>query len=294
MFQLEGYTDMYNMDSATLSKKTEIISRRKLPGEVLTTGKRTYEFIFVPNCGFLNSNMPLLSNCELRLSFDRATAEVALVQNTGTVTTDLTSKVIAIKDCYAVTEYVSSEKLRDHFSRIESRPIKYQFDECDVTLKSIPERMTNLRLDNIRGGNSPTCIFIGLIKTTALTGSFAESSVGFHRNKVESINITLNGRTVNGYPIQVSESPVNVMYNFFDVTNRFMNPLAGECPSYSTFKCNWLYAHKFEAESTSQGWLGVHLTLTEAFTEPYTLVIWSSYNSAITIDKFHQVEKVFL
>ena len=295
MFQLEGYQDMYNIDADQLTKFSTITAKRKNQG-VLEGGKRTYDFIFVPNSGFLNSNLPLLNDCELKLSFDRVNAEISLLKPISTVVTDdLKGSPIKIKDCYAITEYISSEYYRNFFSRIDTQPIQYKFDECDITLKALPLNVTEIRLDNIRGGNNPECIFLAIASTSAINGDFEKSSVGFHHNDVETVSITLNGRTVNGYPIDIkNESPVNVMQKFFDVTNRFMNPLTGECPTFSSFKSNWIYAHKFEAEATSQGWLGVHLKLSSALTTSHTLVIWSVNSSAITIDKFHQIEKILL
>ena len=286
---------MYNMDAATLGTSAATVKNRKDQG-LLSGGKRIYEFIFVPNCGFLNNNLPLLNNCELKLSFDRVNAEASFIKPTSnTAVSAFGGSPIVIKDCYAVTEYVSSETLRNIFSTIDSEPIQYLFDECDVTLKSLPLNETEIRLDNIRGGNSPRSLFLGIIPTSALNGSFAKSSVGFHQCGVEDISITLNGKTVNGYPLDITNnSPVNVMQRFFDVTNRFMNPLAGDCPKFHEFKSNWIYAHQFEAEATSQGWLGVYLKLSWTYSEPHTLVIWSVNSSVITIDKFHQIEKVIL
>jgi len=58
------------MDAAQLNTKLKMIEGRKQQG-ILTGKMRTYEFIFIPCAGFLNSNMPLLNNTELKLSFDR-------------------------------------------------------------------------------------------------------------------------------------------------------------------------------------------------------------------------------
>lgn len=302
MFQLEGYHDFYNFDSKQLFESTKLISHRKLNG-ILSGTKRIYEFMFIPNCGFLNSNMPLLNNCELKLSFDRVNADVSLLKGPvdpkAAISTDtvdsLAGKPIKIIDCYAITEYISSEYHRNYFDRIDTQPIQYQFEECDITLTTLPINQTDIRLDNIRGGNSPTCLFLGIIPTNALNGDLSKSSVAFRHNNVKTVNITLNGKTVNGYPLEITNnSPVTVIQKHFDVTNRFMNPLASQCQTFSEFKSNWIYSHRFEAETTSQGWLGVHLELSEVFTIPYTLVIWSINTSAITIDKFHQIEKVLL
>ena len=294
LFQLEGYYDLYNMDADRVKSTTVLAKNRQNRGKE-KDGKRVYDFIFVPNCGFLNSNLPLLNNCELKLSFDRVPSDVAILENDQTPTNKIDGKPIKIHDCYAITEYVSSDYYRNYFSRIDTNPIKYKFEECDVTLKNLPLNETDIRLDNIRGGNSPNFIFLGIIETDALNGDMSKSSVNFQHHNVDFINITFNGRTVNGYPLEISNgSPILPLQKFLDVTNRFMNPLSSECLSMSSFVHNWIYAHQFEAESSSEGWLGVRIKLSEALSTSHTLVIWSVYSTAITIDKFHQIEKLIL
>ena len=289
MFQCEGYHDLFNLDYERLGKFTTVVSNRRHQG-FETGGARLYDFIFIPNNGFLNSNLPLLNNCEVKLSFDRCSANVGFLAASSV--TDAIKDVLKITDCYAITEYISSDKLRNYFGKIDSGPIRYKFEECEITLKNIPLNEDQIRLDNIKGGNNPLCLFAGLIKSSALTGDQLLSATGFRRQNVESINITLNGNSVNGYPIQINnESPVLPMRLFNDVTNRYMNPLAGDCVDISRFRSNWLYAHSFEAEATSQGWIGVSLKLEQPFSEPYTLVIWTIAKSSIEIDKFHQIEK---
>ena len=295
MFQLEGYYDVNNLStSAALKLYPTVAKNRQVYGKQ-SNGKRRYEFIFVPNCGFLNSNAPLLNDCELKLSFDRVSSDMALFETDVAVTTKIDGKPITINDCYAITEYISSDYYRDYFSKIDTTPIKYNFEECDITLKNLPLNEIDIRLDNIRGGNSPSSIFLGIIDTEALSGNMKKSCVGFRQNGVEFINITFNGRTVNGYPLEITNnSPVLPLQKFLDTTNRFMNPLAGDCINLHTFKNNWIYAHQFEAETSSQGWLGVQLKLSSALATSHTLVIWSVYSTALTIDKFHQIEKAIL
>ena len=292
MFQVEGYHDIYNFDYDKLNLHSKTIDNRKQQGK-LANDNRIYDFIFIPNNGFLNSNLPLLNNCEVKLSFDRCPANTAFLGSSTVI--DEIKNVIAIKDCYAITEYVSSDSLRNHFAKIDSGPVRYKFEECEVTLKNIPLNETQIRLDNIKGGNNPLCLFAGIIKTSAINGDQALSATGFRVCGVQRINITLNGNSVNGYPLEISnESPVLPMRLFNDVTNRYMNPLAGDCVDINRFKSNWLYAHSFEAEVTSQGWIGMSLNLEDAFVEPHTLIIWTVSKSSIEIDKFHQIEKLVL
>ena len=77
------------------------------------------------------------------------------------------------------------------------------------------------------------------------------------------------------------------LQKFYDSTKRYMNLTANGL----TFQSNWVYSHRFEGEQTSQGWLGIHLVVSEHFTTSYTLIVWSIQTCVLTIDKFHQIEK---
>jgi len=295
-FAIEGYSDVYNFNSTELKSQTTVVPRRKLPGKLdSSSGKRIYEFIFIPNDGFLNSNLPLMKNCDLKLSFDRINAEVSMIKTKdATPSTDCVGSPLVIKDCIAITEYITSETIEQYFMKIDYDPIPYYYEECDITLKNLPLEETNIRLDNIRGGNTPTCIFAGIIRTSSLTGDIDKSSTEFLSNNVTEINITLNGNSVNGYPMEMRHgSGVYPFQRFMDVTSRYMNPLCGETLKLAQFDSNWIYAHKFE-EPNSQGWLGINIKLDTAFDKPYTLVIWTINDCALTIDKFLQIEKVKL
>ena len=82
--------------------------------------------MFVPNDGFLNSNKPLLNDCEVMLSFDRAAMDAAFIK-VAEVTPDQKGKVLEISNCFALTEYISSESLRRQFSKIDSNPLTYTY-----------------------------------------------------------------------------------------------------------------------------------------------------------------------
>ena len=78
-----GYFDLFNVGSDALtneqSKKLVRDSRISLVDSSLTGGT-TYECAYSPGIGFLNSSKPLLPGCEIKLSFDRAKAELALIK----------------------------------------------------------------------------------------------------------------------------------------------------------------------------------------------------------------------
>ena len=294
IFAGEGYHDLYNFSASEVKAQASLLAKRKLQGKANGTN-RVYDFIFIPNSGFLNSNLPLMSNCELKLSFDRIDANVAMLEYGSDIKTDCSGSPLAIRDCVAIAEYISSDELQRYFMQIDHHPIPYYYEDCDVTLKNLPLSETNIRLDNIKGGNTPMCLFAAIIPSSALNGSLTESSTAFNCNHVTDINITLNGNSVNGYPMDIKDqSPIFPYHRFMDVTGRYMNPICGEGLKLAHFMHNWIYAHKFEAEASSQGWLGINIKLSTAFTTAHTLVIWCINDCAITIDKFHQIEKLNL
>ena len=298
-FNIEGYFDHFNSDSIELgvaasspdSGPGKVVKHRKFASSTSGTIER-HEFAICPNIGFLASSDLLMKDCELKLTFDRASVKNALIEY-GTVTNACTE--IEIKDCVAITEYVSSPSLRDYFEKIDVSPIVYEYDDCDVLLKSIPNNVTTVRFDNLRGGNVPDYIFAAVVPQSALNGDFTKSSTYFKRHGVTEVNFTLNGNSVNGYPLSINNGcQIYPMQKFFDVTNRLYNVQCGESLDSTAFSYNFLWAHKFEGEITGQGWIGVDLKLDNEYDESMTLVVWIINSTAITLDKFHQIERLQL
>ena len=296
VFAIEGYHDLYNFnqDQLNLAGSSNVISKRRSQGH-LVGEKRIYEFVFIPNSGFLNSNLPLMTNCELKLSFDRLNADHSMVQLTDKLSAPTDGKPLVIKDCVAIAEYIRSDELDNYFMKIDTTPITYNYEECDVTLRSLPLNEVNIRVDNIKGGLTPCCIFAGIIPSDNLAGNMKTSSTAFTHRGVTDFNITLNGNSVNGYPIDIkNELGIYPLQRFLDATSRYMNPVCGDSMRLLHFSYNWIYAHTFEAEVSEEGWLGIDIKLSAGYTTSHTLVIWCINDAAITIDKFHQIEKVNL
>lgn len=284
----EGYTDLYNADwSDGIDSKSQKDAR--LFYATTANNTHTFDFCIVPLVGFLGNNDPLPKDCEVKLSFDRTPSSVALISDAKQ---DIT---LEIQNCYAVTEYISSPDLRSYFDGIDNAPIKYNFEDCEVYCKSIPQGETNIRFDNLRGGNVPSHMFIGLIETAALNGDFTKSATKFGPHHVSSMNISLNGNSVNGYPIKVEkERPTIPLTKFIDCTEQLYITSGGQQISSTEFMFNWLWSHCFEAEESSRGWIGVDFKVDTAFSTPMTMVVWVICPSSISIDKFHQIEKLHL
>ena len=291
-FGFEGYFDVFNIDKVTLNASRDILANRKALqlDDADDEALGIYEFIFVPNSGFLSSPDLLVNNCEIKIMFDRAKALNSLIQLSGAETID---DVLTIFDCEAYTEYVSSPKLRTEFSSITTRPIIYEYDEVEVIIKNISSTETNPRFPNLRGGKLPSYMFVGLLPQKCLEGDIERSSTFFRSQKVKHMDITLNGSSVSGFPMKISQgSSILPYFKFLDTTGRLFDIDTGSTISAAEFEYNYLWSYKFEAEDSTTGWTGVSFEMDDKVPEEMLLVCWFVYSCAISIDKYNQVERL--
>ena len=290
----EGYYDAYNTGKTSLTdvKARNIVEfRRSGIDSVQEEGKTYYyyEFSFQPNIGILADSDPLMTDCELVLDFGRAKPETSVIKIAAG--DSLTS--IELLHCHAVTEYVSSPALRSYFQTIDQNPIVYNYDNIDVYANQLPLNDTVVRFHNIKGGNMPSYVFAGIIPTSAISGDEERSSTGFEWNNVKEFNFTLNGVSCNGFPINLRhKGSVVPLQQFHDVCGRLLNTEAGSGLTLTKFETNYIWAHRFEAERTAYGTIGIDLKLEQLLDYNATLIVWIVSPQSLSIDKFHQIEQL--
>ena len=293
-FYCEGYIDNYNCDSADFSAEggSAVVLNRQW-GRNKDQNLISYEFILIPSHGFLASPDLLVKNCEIKLSFDRAPSDVALLTHKEIAIE--AGKSLEIKDCYAMVDYVSSPDMRAQYDHIDQSPFVYHYDDIDIIIKNIPENQLDVRFDNLRGGQIPDYLFVGVIHKSSLNGDKLTSSTGFRHSNVTEMNISYNGNSVNGYPMNISKkSVIYPLQKFLDVTGSLYNQACRKTLTGPEFEYNFLWSHKFEAEMADQGWIGINLTFDEIPSQNMALVVFSVYQSAFTIDKYRHCEKINL
>jgi hypothetical protein len=280
-FYPAGYFDIYNVDSTSLTE-TENLNRIKLSRKSLCKTGQTnvfYDLLFKPPSGLLNSKKPLIPKTEMIISFDRAPSELALINEVEKTESTLDGKAIELKNVFMRASYYSSPYLRNYFDKINSQEISYKYDECQVLQKSLPTGLNNIRLANLIGGNTPKYLFAGIIESASLSGDIDKCSTAFKHHGVTEFDLTLDGYSVNGFPItSEDESPLNVYDQFLRTTNRKFDNLCGAQIEPEDFQLfHYIYAHKFCGETSETGWIGVNLKLEKAYTQNYTLGILIIY-----------------
>jgi hypothetical protein len=278
-FHTAGYFDDYNIDSDQFDGESGAIRLASIEDsrQSYTKSKSdttvVYDLLFKPPSGILNSKLPLLPKTEMILSFDRAPSELALINKSSSQATTLDGKSIGLKSVFLRASYYSSPYLRNYFDTILTKEISYNYDECQVFHKNLPLGVNVIRLSNLIGGNTPKYVFAGIIDSDALNGDYKKSSTAFKRHGVKEFDLTLDGYSVNGFPLMSEdESPINVYDKFLETTNRKFNNSCPEQILVGNFKMfHYIYAHKFSGETTETGWLGVNIKLEEVFKSNYTL-----------------------
>ena len=288
LYEIEGYYDKYTYDELTDDEKAQVIVHRR-SGIPTRNGNYIYEFIMTPNESFLNENHTLPPGIELKLTFDRLPAQYSCISDSDS---SLKGKTLALKDVYAQVEYISSDILRSYFDQRDYQPVAYEYDDISVICRNIPKNEQYIRLENIRGGNTPDYVFFGLLKSECLNESLDCASINFKNNNVKEVNLTLNGNSCLGFPIRIQNNyPIWPYHRFYSTLGKLMDQSSASTIRLDSFKNSVIYAHKFEGEDSSQGWLGVTLSLTTGLTEQYTLVMWTVQNVKATIDKYNQLDK---
>ena len=231
--------------------------------------------MYRPPIGILNSKKPLLPKAEVILTFDRAVADLALINHVEKDSKDdaLSGTVLPLKNVSLTAKYFSSPYLRTYFDQISRTPLSYKYDEVQLYHKNLPNGDTVIRMANIIGGNTPTYLFAGIIDSDALNGSMNTSSTAFSQHGVEEFDLTLNGYSCLGFPLKsLGRCPVQVYDKFLDTTNRKFQIQCAEQLKPTDFRnFHFLYSHRFEGENTETGWIGINLKLKEAYSTNKTL-----------------------
>ena len=288
VYEIEGYYDKYVYDELEDDQKAQVLAHRRM-GIPSKGGKFLYEFIMTPNESFLNENHTLPPGIEMKLTFDRLQAQFSCISESDV---SLKGKTLELKDAYAQVEYISSPILRSYFDQREYQPLVYSYDEISVLCRSVPVNEEYIRLENIRGGNTPDYVFFGLVKSRCLNGSLEGSSTNFKNNNIKEVNLTLNGNSCLGYPMRIlNDHPIWPYHKYYSTLGKLMDQSAAAQVRLDTYKNSVIFAHKFEGEDASQGWLGVTLSLSKPLSEQYTLVMWTVQNVKASIDKYNQIDK---
>ena len=102
-----------------------------------------------------------------------------------------------------------------------------------MEVKQIPSKLN--RYLNL--GNLPEIIFFGFIPSKCLNGDLERSTSKFTSTNIDEVNLSLNGSSVQDYPIKISNNyPILPYVKFLDVTRRFYDPSCSDVINMEEFR----------------------------------------------------------
>ena len=94
--------------------------------------------------------------------------------------------------------FCANFKIKKYFDNDLNKNDKTITNFFNTTTTQIDTTAT-IQIDNIRGGNVPNYIFVGLLPSANLQGAYDKGATCFKQHNVEELNITLSGNSVSGY-----------------------------------------------------------------------------------------------
>ena len=275
---LMGYFDQWNVGLADISgANSSVLTAVETPRTPFAKTNddkwAIFDLLFRPAVGILNSSKPLLPKTDMVLSFDRAISDLALIEKTPDVENPLENEVIELENVFLRATYYSSPYLRNYFQTVEEKELCYKFDETQVMCKNIPQGVKTVRFANLIGGNTPSYIFAAIIESDAVMGSTKFSSTAFKQHKVLEFDLTIDGQSVQGFPIKTEDQiPAMAYDSYLKATHRsFNNSVNDTIPIRDYRNFHFLYGHRFSGEVSDSGWLGINLKLEEEYNTNMTL-----------------------
>jgi len=244
-------------------------------------GGNEYEIIMPIDSTIFYSNGLLPSNTAIDLSFERTSAKFSSIQFKAKSQAD---SYIDLNDCYLDLPYKKSEEMFQLERNAVSRPIKIQYDDYVIKRFNIPKGSTSVMMANLLNGQLPNKLFWGVQKMASYGGSINMSSTKFARYKCQKMNLYLDGKEVDGYPVTSSESHVTQPFvKFLQVANQQLNGCLSRTLNFEEYlDYSFIYAQSFEAKQS--GSLSFELDFSSSVTDDLVLITCGFYDRTMKID----------
>ena len=244
-----------------------------------------YEIIMpIDNTIFYSDDL-LPSGQRWSLSFERAETQYStLLTVAGTVTSKV-DKVLALEDVYLMIPYVNDEKTNQLESNWIEKPISIGYDNYQMQRFTLESGTANIRLSNIINGKLPKLLLYGIMEESAYMGSFTECSTKFGKHNLTEIDMLLNGVSVQGMPIKMSNDCVAIPYTrFLSAISSFMDKSTSQTIPLQDFH-DYHFLHVATFPETA-GALSFELSFSANVASGLILVTCSIFDVNMEIDKY--------
>ena len=276
-----GIFDMAHLKSGEIEalsgpKKNELKSSRSH-----VVQSKSFEILMPVDSTIFYSADLLPSNTSLDFSFERAAASFSAIgMKNGTKASNV---ALSLTDCYLLLPFKADEEMFRLERNAIQRPLKIHFDDYVIRRFNVPKGTSSVMMSDVISGQLPEKIFWGLQTIYSYTGSFNISSTKFGRNGLIKANMYINGKSVDDFPITMSnENVCQPFVKFLTNTNQQLNGLMGRTVSLLEFA---LYNHVLSASIPSQsGSLSFEFEFEEELSHDLVLVICGITEKTMRLD----------
>ena len=206
-----GIFDVTQIETSTFNSQDEDTTDkllRKFRRQVKQTNEM--EILMTLDSTLFYSDDLLPSNTSLDLSFERANGTYSgiLYKNAATCT----EKALELKDCYLLLPFKKDDELFRLERNAIQKPLKIKFDDYQIKRFNIPKGTSSVMMSDLIAGPLPGKLFWALQQIEAYTGSYKISSTRFEHENLKRINLFIDGKEKDGFPMIVSDEHIAQPY----------------------------------------------------------------------------------
>ena len=245
------------------------------------TPQTKFEVIMPIDSTIFYTNDLLPSNTSLDLSFERLKASSSSILSKSTAISD---SVMELKDCYMMLPFKRDEAMFQLERNAIQKPLKIKYDDFIIKRFNVPRGTDSVMMSDIISGQLPYRIFWGLQDMASYTGSFYNSSTRFNRNSVNKVNIYVDGKEGDDFPLTMSQDMVGLPFiKFLQSTNQLQNGYMSRTLNLIEYRdSNCIFSTSLDPDSSAS--LSFEFGFDSVINQDLVLIVCCLYDRTMKID----------
>ena len=208
---------------------------------------------------------------------------------------------VSITACRLIMSYVipAQSVIESHMVGLQSRPAHYNFNAVEMKTLTIQQGVQSYTKEECISGDLPKFLLLGFVKNANMQGRNAESCFKFENIGVQKCDISLNGRSYYGHPMEfdMTANPTSSYYRLLmELGSVYAN--RANLISLEDYKADRFFiAANFAANKDlissvqpyKSGTIGLDLRFKQALTEVYNIVFFLIFDKNLQITEHRDV-----
>ena len=237
--------------------------------------------------------IPLPSGVPIQITFNRAAAAKSLLQvadkNNANEALSYTEKIVPITNPELSCYFVESEKADMFYSKTKLYDVSINYFDYNIRRELLIDQVAEHKI-KLFEGPLPQAIVFGLLDPDAFDGDIKKSTFKFKDHGLNKIDLQIDNQSVDRFPISMSGGPTTAYLDYLRSTNRYDNPFATGCLSYTNFvESNFLTFVDLKSEGITSGQLTLKLTFSQVLPDKTLLIFMPVFEKQLTFDQYMNV-----